>query len=315
MKKFRNANSHSKTNPHSKIRCGNCGKEGHIYKDCVMPIMSMGIICIKHNHKTINHEMTTKTSISPLSPKIPKSSSPEIETDETDNKLRYLMICRKHSTAFVEFIRGKYELTNPKYLCKLFERMTLNELLMINKSSYKELYVNLWKNNIETQHYLNEFEKSNSKFKSLKDGYTHKDTHINLDKLLNSIECKWTEPEWGFPKGRRNSNETDINCATREFKEETDFRDDDYELINIDPISETYTSINRIRYKHLYYLSQIKNESAIPKISETNKHQEIEVSAIDWFTYEEAVLKIRDYQTEKLKVLEKVHKTLKNIIS
>ena len=39
------------------------------------------------------------------------------------------------------------------------------------------------------------------------------------------IECNqytsWDEPEWGFPKGRRNFNETDLNCALREFNEET----------------------------------------------------------------------------------------------
>jgi 8-oxo-dGTP pyrophosphatase MutT (NUDIX family) len=44
------------------------------------------------------------------------------------------------------------------------------------------------------------------------------------------------EPEWGFPKGRRNYNEKDIDCALREFSEETGYSK--YSLKNIENIQQ-----------------------------------------------------------------------------
>ena len=41
--------------------------------------------------------------------------------------------------------------------------------------------------------------------------------------LVKESQTNWLTPEWGFPKGRRNYQETDITCAYREFNEETGF--------------------------------------------------------------------------------------------
>lgn len=294
------------------IRCGNCGKKGHIYKDCLKPVMSMGIICCQYEDTdiSINDIIKNRHKVSALT----STTSPKTKS-ELSSKLKYLIICRKHSMAFVEFIRGKYDITKPNYIKKLFERMTLTELLHINKSTYKELYTKLWQNNVETQYYLNEYVKASKKFNDLKEGYKHNGKLLTLNILLNSVDCKWVEPEWGFPKGRRNNNETDFDCANREFKEETDFTDSQYSIINLDPVSETYTSVNKIKYKHIYYLAQSTSSSpSSPKVSSTNKSQAIEVSKLGWYTYEEALAKFRDYQTEKVKVLETVHNTLLNIL-
>jgi len=54
--------------------CNNCGKNGHIFQNCKHPITSIGLICFRMY----------------------------------DNNIQYLMIKRKHSLGFVEFMRGKY---------------------------------------------------------------------------------------------------------------------------------------------------------------------------------------------------------------
>jgi len=77
--------------------CGNCGKEGHIYRRCLSPIMSLGIILYK------------------------------IDT----GKIKYLMVQRRDTLGFVEFMRGKYNLENEKYIYELFKIMTENERLNI----------------------------------------------------------------------------------------------------------------------------------------------------------------------------------------
>ena len=60
----------------SKNYCNNCGNYGHIYKNCRHPILSYGII-LYHKCKF---------------------------TDE----IKIVMIERKDSLAYIEFLRGKY---------------------------------------------------------------------------------------------------------------------------------------------------------------------------------------------------------------
>jgi 8-oxo-dGTP pyrophosphatase MutT (NUDIX family) len=60
-------------------------------------------------------------------------------------------------------------------------------------------------------------------------------------------------PEWGFPKGRRNYRENNITCAKRELYEETNFREDEYNILNgIYPLVEVMTGTNDKKYKHIY---------------------------------------------------------------
>ena len=50
---------------------------------------------------------------------------------------------------------------------------------------------------------------------------------------------KYDEPEWGFPKGKKDLDEEELNCARREFKEETGADAVDIRLLTI--INDTPT--------------------------------------------------------------------------
>lgn len=41
----------------------------------------------------------------------------------------------------------------------------------------------------------------------------HTGTRRNLGDLLRACTSDWIEPEWGFPKGRKNDGETDVETA------------------------------------------------------------------------------------------------------
>jgi len=250
--------------------CNNCGKTGHQFHSCKHPITSVGLISFRM----------------------------------FNNKLQYLMIRRKHSLGFVEFMRGKYPLYNYNYLLNIFNEMSVYEKEKIRNSSFDELWNYLWGENVGIQ-YRGEEKTSREKYESLIIGIETKESY-NLELLINNSEMAWIEPEWGFPKGRRNFQEKDLNCALREFEEETGYLKSNVKLVqNIIPYEEIFTGSNMKSYKHKYFLGYID-----PSIKTTNTFQETEVSEVKWLNYTECIEKIRPYNLEKINILNKVNKVL-----
>ena len=74
---------------------------------------------------------------------------------------------------------------------------------------------------------------------------------ITLKDLIDKSTTRWEETEWEFPKGRRNFKEKDLECALREFEEETGIlssKNEDTELISY-PLSKLW------KYSKLYISS------------------------------------------------------------
>jgi 8-oxo-dGTP pyrophosphatase MutT (NUDIX family) len=135
--------------------------------------------------------------------------------------------------------------------------------------------------------------------------------NFTLDSLIENTIYQFSEPEWGFPKGRRNFKEKNIECARREFEEETNILNNDYTIINMTPMEETYLASNSLKYKHIYYVSQIKDNHYPLNIDEKNMYQNIEIGDINWFLFEDAMKKIRDYNIEKKNILLNLHMNIK----
>lgn len=268
-----------KPNDYKNTFCGNCGNLGHTYKMCHFPITSCGVILFKKNTEKIMN---------------------------LDDKYRFLLIQRKDTLGFIEFLRGKYKENDTKYITRLIEMMTVCEIDKIKKHSFEELWNILWFNR-NMSHYKNEFEESKKKFYRLKNREEN-----NLDQLISNANIVYLEKDWGFPKGRRNIRESDYDCALREFEEETGYTREDYSVLkNIAPIEEIFYGSNGIRYKHIYYIGQ-SNKDVELKIDPENLHQCTEISKVGWLSLTESLQKIRPYNEEKKKVLKKVNKLLKN---
>jgi 8-oxo-dGTP pyrophosphatase MutT (NUDIX family) len=119
----------------------------------------------------------------------------------------------------------------------------------------------------------------------------------------------WPDPEWGFPKGRRNANESDYNCAVREFSEETGYSPKILNNIrNVVPFEETFTGSNYNSYRHKYYLMFVSYEDSIVN----HKYQKAEVSGMDWFPLSECQRLIRPYNLEKKKLIQHVDNCLQS---
>ena len=122
-------------------------------------------------------------------------------------------------------------------------------------------------------------------------------------------KTKWKETEWEFPKGRRNQKEKDLDCALREFEEETGIIKNKLLIIeNILPFEEIFIGSNHKSYKHKYFLAYINDLNL--EIDTLNNFQRTEVSKLEWKTIDKCLESIRPYNLEKKEVITNINKVL-----
>ena len=268
------------------IYCGNCGEKGHVYKRCTMPITSFGIVAFRNNESdVINIE------------KLEKAIGERLDKAGNDITNRMLMVQRKDTMGYVDFLRGRYSSDSEekeKQISRFIKEMIPSEIEDLKTLTFEELWDKLWVNH-SCKCYRNEFENAKNKFNEL-----------DIHKVLNGIECTWLYTEFGIPKGRKNMRETNKQCAIREFCEETGYKLEDIELIDTNPVEEVFMGTNGIMYKHVYYIATVKDKSGPPIIDETNNNQIGEIKSVMWLTKSQCLSLVRVYDTEKKKIINNV---------
>ena len=282
-------------NPVYEQYCNNCGKTGHGYVNCKIPIISIGIICFRQ--------------MAVLEP------PPGMESTELNRSIQqyeYLMIRRKDTLGYIDFMRGKYSVYNKNYIMNMLKQMTVSEKEELKTGNFDNLWIQIWGlgHKLTTQ-YKAEESVSRDKFNLLRSGVLVKNDFYTLTSLIedSSQYSEWTEAEWGFPKGRRNYQEKDLECALREFSEETGYSTTTLQNIqNIVPFEETFLGSNYKSYKHKYYLMHMNMEDSLVNVA----FEKSEVSKMEWKTYEQCMSDIRLYNVEKKRVISNVNNTLLN---
>jgi 8-oxo-dGTP pyrophosphatase MutT (NUDIX family) len=216
---------------------------------------------------------------------------------------KYLMIRRKHTIGYGVVLRGKYEdVASSNQLNDAIDRMTVIEKERILNEPFDVNWNFLW--NLTSEHttpYPIEKQLAYDK-------YTTNFEYI-ARKIQQSITT-WNEPEWEFPKGRINSGEQLVDCALREFTEETRINIDDIHLIkNVSPFEEYYISFDNKKYKNIYFLAFLD-----VKVYDLGVFQEDEVSKMNWFTELECIKHIRPYYCEKKRVIRNVETLLNEFL-
>ena len=90
--------------------CNNCSKIGHLIHQCKLPIISCGIILILIVNK----------------------------------KVYYLMIRRKDSFGYIDFLRGKYNVNNISQVQRKLDEMSIHEKRKLLEEQFDELWRQLW---------------------------------------------------------------------------------------------------------------------------------------------------------------------------
>lgn len=225
-----------------------------------------------------------------------------------DCGLEFLCIQRRHSLGFIEFIRGKYDINNYDEIKKQISLMVDKEIEIIKTWNFQKCWEFLW-NTKNDNTYNNEFYDSRQKFYSLLTGNNGR-LDYTLRTLIENVDLLYNENEWGFPKGRRNINEKDINCALREFSEETGLDKNNIIILHqFYPIIEIMVGTNGIIYRHIYYIALYNGNE------ELSKFQKNEVGDIKWFNTSDTLSKLRDYHLEKKQIISKINSFISTSIN
>jgi ADP-ribose pyrophosphatase YjhB (NUDIX family) len=237
------------------------------------------------------------------------------------------MVRRICSFGFNDFINSFYDCNNLIQVTNLIKEMTVYEKQII--LTYIQLYTNMINTNqppdifeIEINKLLEKidvnfneihlFDKlfhkmyKNNNFISITQGINIFGIKYNLKDIILNSENKFIEAEWEFPKGRINKNETEINCALREFEEETGILRNNIHLLgNINPYEEIFIGSDFKTYKQKYYVC-ITDKN----LNDMSQIQKNEISKMEWKTYDDCLKSIRPYNLEKKNIINKINKVM-----
>ena len=246
--------------------CNNCCTTGHNLSECKTPITSIGVIAFKYINKV---------------------------------DIKYLMVKRRHTFGFMEFMKCKF-IYNKQYLLNIVSEMTLDERDKSVNCSYEEISREIW----GRFQNISSYDPSCIKFNELRSGVNIGDEIVTTQSLIDETTAVWSEPEWGFPKGKRDNNEKDMSAGLREFYEETGVRRQNLNIMhNIAPIEEVFIGSNFKSYKTKYFLANLIAEP-------DTTFKSTEIGGISWRSYEESLDLIRYYNYEKRTILTNVNKLL-----
>jgi len=292
---------------HNKLFCLNCKNYGHNSKNCKKPIESCGIIILQLSDD-IKNIILKKNNI--FNEEINNFNYNRLSNlkniEKYKNKIKFLLIEKKHSLNYIEFIRGIYEVNDKNKLEKMFSLMSKDEIKLIKNNTFTKLWRLLWNKTASKKIYQNEFINSYKKFSILKQ-------NGRLSNLL-LIKSKYQYAEWEIPKGKRKMNESNLQCAIREIKEETTLDNTTYKiLLNLfksPTIQYEYLGTNDIMYKNIFYLS-VLNDDYIFHTKENKENKE--VKQCKFLLIDEIENYIRNYDSNKINMLTKIFLFIMNV--
>lgn len=180
-----------------------------------------------------------------------------------------LMIKKRHTYAFIEFVRGTYDPYKDYDLEYMFEAMTITEKSIIQTRKFDTLWGVC----------NGEPTKSTDRAvynKSLKKYSTLVERGVLLTLISNTANATLL---WEIPKGRPNKKETPLVSATREFEEETGLLKDSYRIL-FDEGTIEYSFIDcGVKYKYVYYIALL-GKNVVPTYDYRNQHMLWELSEL-----------------------------------
>jgi len=224
------------------------------------------------------------------------------------NALEVMVIKKRCTYSFIEFVLGHYSKNGKnghRRIRYLFNHMTLGEKIDIKNMDFGVLWNRIWLVNPNHMYSFNTFYEQ--KKKHFCATFCH-DGGVLLTQLLNNTYN--ADTLWEAPKGKRNPLEADIECAVREFREETGIKKNKYTLLaDVRPMRHTYLH-SRVQYNHTYFAALCLDDRVQKKdMRFKSREQMIEVMETRWATLKE--INVLDPSGRLAKVVEPVIKIVK----
>jgi 8-oxo-dGTP pyrophosphatase MutT (NUDIX family) len=189
-------------------------------------------------------------------------------------RIEALMVSKRYTYEYCEFISGKPFTIGKKIpiakLTYMLNRMTLDEKLDIISFNFDQMWYRICLSATKTSLYYH----AKNKFEQI--------FLVDRGAWLASLILKSNHAGviWEIPKGRKNTQESGINCAVREFYEETNIEKKQYNILPNIYRSYTFEDAGVI-YTFMYYIA-ITHRDITPKINIKNRHQVAEISNVKW---------------------------------
>lgn len=196
----------------------------------------------------------------------------------SDNYKQVLMVQKRVTNAFAEFVRGKYRTRTDADV--LFNGMTKQEKLMLLSLKFEYIWYYLYLDFTQNEFYY----KCQGKFNDyISDGGKR------LKHTIDTTKCA-LGTSWEPPKGRKNKDESNIECAVRELKEETGISDDLYKfLFHLKNNKYKCSAISHeTQYKVVYYTARIF-EHKDPRFILSNYTQTSELLDTKWISVKDLI--------------------------
>lgn len=200
-----------------------------------------------------------------------------------------MLIQKKCTYEFTDFVRNNYKNDNIKIL-EMIKKMTIDELNCIMSLNFDNMWFKAYASHFRSKNYF----KNMLKFK-------HRFITPDNGKLLLSLirQSKGDISQiWEVPKGRKNNkNESKIECAMREFKEETGIDSKNYHIVG--DIKRTLSFVcNMVKYVYVYYIGILHTNNLYIGIDPTKR---TEIFQTKWMNINE--IKRIDFEDKRLYLL------------
>ena len=215
------------------------------------------------------------------------------------DEIKFLMTLRRDTFCYECLIRGIYN--SREIMDDYISHITREERDRLLKYDFDMLWKDLW---VSTKRRLYRVE-----YKKAKDRFEY-----NYSIIMNQVRNMTTfrTVMWEFPKGKIMSDETTLQCALREFEEETNLNKKSIIYIKQAGTYEDYFIGNDGRkYQSIYYLGYIDKGTHTPFKYQTcphnirNKYVSDEVMSIEWLSYKDALEKCPPTKQEILHTIYK----------
>uniref|UniRef100_A0A6C0KNU9 Nudix hydrolase domain-containing protein n=1 Tax=viral metagenome TaxID=1070528 RepID=A0A6C0KNU9_9ZZZZ len=279
--------------------CTNCGGHGHVFRQCIAPVTSYGVIMVRPQK---GFDIANSLS-----------NNPGLVTGMEGQNLEFLLIQRRDSLGFIELMRGRYKITDIDYIRLHLGAITDEERNKYREGPFEKLWSGMW--GLDHSHlYKNEYEIAKGKWEQIHTGVTDLQGKFwTIEEIIASAPPAPATPEWGFPKGRRDAQESDYVCAMREMFEETGVKESQVIPIqNLEPLVESFFGSNHVHYCHKYYIVWVPAEIKV-EFDDANDTMRREIGNLKWFSLSEALKHLREENIEKREVLLKAASMFRNL--